>query len=240
MSFLLEFKKLKRTGLFPAFLGGGILASAVPIVNMALRSVTYLAQQNAPIQILLNANWQMMAMLNVLLVVVGTCLLYNTEYADNAMQKMKTLPICESSIFLGKFVLTGLICDVIFAMEAISIAFCSYHWFDIGKNFGIELIKNYGYSFLLILPCVLLSLLISSACKNMWISLGIGVVCVFTSTMIPTNNTILSLFPFALPFQLFVNTEVTQVMYYIHAAIIEIVIIGLAELMFIKVRRLFE
>ena len=79
MSVLLECKKVKRTGFLLAFFGGGILAAAVPIINMAVRSEMYLNQPDSPIQILLGANWQMMAMLNVLLAVAGTCLLYHTE-----------------------------------------------------------------------------------------------------------------------------------------------------------------
>ena len=228
MSLSLECKKAKRTGFIPAFLCGGILAAAVPIVNMAVRSEMYVGQQSSPMQILMGANWQMMAMLNILLVVAGSCLLYHTEFADNAMQKMKSLPIRESSIFFGKFILTSIMSVVVLAVEAASIAFCVSHWFEIGNNFW------------LMLPCVLLSLLISSACKNMWVSLGIGVVCVFTATMLPTNNFVLSLFPFATPFQVFVNTEMAQAMHYVYAAIIEIVVIGIAELVFIKVRRSFE
>lgn len=91
MSLSLEYKKAKRTGFIPAFLCGGILAAAVPIVNMAVRSEMYVGQQSSPMQILMGANWQMMAMLNILLVVAGSCLLYHTEFADNAMQKMKSL-----------------------------------------------------------------------------------------------------------------------------------------------------
>lgn len=180
------------------------------------------------------------AMLNILLIVAGSCLLYHTEFADNAMQKMKSLPIRESSIFFGKFVLTSIMSVVVLAIEAASIAFCVSYWFEIGNDFWLELGKGFGYSFLLMLPCVLLSLLISSACKNMWVSLGIGVVCVFTATMLPTDNFVLSLFPFATPFQVFVNTEMAQAMHYVYAAIIEIVVIGIAELVFIKVRRSFE
>lgn len=41
MSLSLECKKAKRTGFIPAFLCGGILAAAVPIVNMAVRSEMY-------------------------------------------------------------------------------------------------------------------------------------------------------------------------------------------------------
>ena len=86
MSVFLECKKVKRTGFLPVFFGGSILAAAVPVINMVVRSEMYLNLPENPIQILLGANWQMMAMLNVLLVVAGACLLYHTEYADNAMQ----------------------------------------------------------------------------------------------------------------------------------------------------------
>lgn len=147
MSLSLECKKAKRTGFIPAFLCGGILAAAVPIVNMAVRSEMYVGQQSSPMQILMGANWQMMAMLNILLVVAGSCLLYHTEFADNAMQKMKSLPIRESSIFFGKFILTSIMSVVVLAVEAASIAFCVSHWFEIGNDFWLELGKNFGYSF---------------------------------------------------------------------------------------------
>ncbi len=65
MSVSLEWKKVKRTGFLPAFFGGGTLAAIVPIINMAVRPERYLNQQGSPVQILLDANWQMMAMLNV-------------------------------------------------------------------------------------------------------------------------------------------------------------------------------
>ncbi len=239
MSVSLECKKVKRTGFLPAFFGG-ILAAAVPVINMAVRSEMYLNQQGSPIQILLGANWQMMAMLNVLLVVAGSCLLYHTEYADNAMQKMKSLPILESSIFFGKAVLTAFMSLFVLVLEAGAITFCSYHWFQIGSGFFGELCKYFGYSLLLMLPCMILSLLISEACKNMWVSLGIGVVCVFTATMLPATNFALSLFPFALPFQIFAGADITRSTYYICGAIAELAICGLAQLILVKVRRSFE
>ncbi len=90
------------------------------------------------------------------------------------------------------------------------------------------------------LPCVILSLLIAEACKNQWVSLGFGVVCVFTATMLPTSNFALSLFPFAMPFQVFASADITQAMHYIYATVAELVILGLAELVFIKGRRSFE
>lgn len=240
MSVSLECKKIKRTGFLPAFLGGGILAAAVPVINMAVRSERYLNLPENPIQILLGANWQMMTMLNVLLVVAGACLLYHTEYADNAMQKMKSLPIRESSVFLGKAVLTIFMSLFVLAIEAGAVTFCTYHWFEIGNVFFGELCKYFGYSFLMMLPCIILSLLIAEACENMWVSLGIGVVCVFTATMLPTTNFALSLFPFAMPFQIFAGTDITQSTHYICGAIAELVVCAFAQFIFVKVRRSFE
>lgn len=240
MSVSLESKKIKRTGLIPAFLGGGILAAIVPVLNMAVRSENYIGLSNPPLQILLDANWQMMAMLNVLLIVSCACMMYHTEYADNAIQRMKTLPTRESSMFFGKFVLITGMCIVIFTIEAAALAFSLLHWFPQSTDFAIDLLKNFGYCILLTLPTILLSLAISSACKNMWVSLGIGVVCVSTAAMLPVKNFVLSLFPFALPFQTSAGTASDRVMQYIVAAIIEVAIIGISEIIFLKVRRAFE
>ncbi|MCI8611801.1 MAG: ABC transporter permease subunit [Clostridiales bacterium] len=240
MSVSLECKKVKRTGFLPVFFCGGILAAAFPAINMAVRSEMYLNLPDNPIQILLGANWQIMAMLNVLLIVIGSCLLYHTEYADNAMQKMKSLPIRESTIFLGKAVLTIFMSFFVLAIEAGAITLCSHHWFEIGSSFFSELGNHFGYSFLLLLPCIILSLLISEACKNMWVSLGIGVVCVFTATMLPTTNFTLSLFPFAMPFQVFASADVAQSIHYIYGVLAELATLALAQLIFVKVRRSFE
>lgn len=236
----LECKKVKRTGFLPAFLGCGVLAAAVPIINMAVRSERYRSQQGTSIQVLMSANWQMMAMLNVLLVVTGACLLYHTEYADNAIQKMKSLPIREYSIFFGKAILTILMSVLVLVIEAGAIAFCSHYWFKVENDFYITLCKSFGYALVLMLPCITLSLFISQACRNMWVSLGIGVVCVFTATMLPTDSFLLSLFPFATPFQVLADTDTTQVLHYIYAAVTELIILILTELIFIKMRRAFE
>ncbi len=240
MSFSLECKKVKRTGFTPAFLGGGLLAAIVPVLNMAVRSENYLGLHAAPVQILMDANWQMMAMLNILLIVAGACLMYHTEYADNAIQRMRTLPIKESKLFFGKVTLMALMCIVILAIEAASIAFCSYHWFELTDEVWLEIMKSFGYALLLMLPSAFGSLFIASACKNMWVSLGIGVVCVFTATMLPAKNFVLSLFPFALPFQIFAGTAENTACSFLIAAVVEIIIIGTWEVLFLKVRRSFE
>lgn len=240
MSFFLECKKVKRTGFLPAFIGGGVLAAAVPIINMAVRSENYLGLNTPPIQTLLNANWQTISMLNILLVVIGACILYHTEYADNAIQRISTLPTRESTMFLGKFGLTALMCLVVIAAEAAAVAFCTVYWFEQPADFIMEILKNFGYSFLLLLPAALLSLIIASACKNMWISLGIGVICVFTAAMLPSDNFALSLFPFALPFQTLAGKVDCTVYNYCLVGGVEIVTLVLAEMIFLKIRRSFE
>ncbi|MCI8364081.1 MAG: ABC transporter permease subunit [Eubacterium sp.] len=240
MSFSLECKKVKRSGFVPAFLSGGLLAAIVPVLNMAVRSENYLGLNATPVQILLDANWQMMSMLNILLIVAGACLMYHTEYADNAIQRMCTLPIKESRLFFSKVTLTALMCIIMLVIEAVSIAFCSYHWLDLTYEVWVEIMKSFGYALLLMLPPAFVSLFIASACKNMWVSLGIGVVCVFTATMLPAKNFVLSLFPFALPFQIFAGTAENIACDFMIAATVEIFIIGIAEVLFLKIRRSLE
>lgn len=239
MSVFLEYRKNRRTGALLLFLGGGILAAVIPVANMAVRSEVYLAQQGGPVRILLDANWQMMAMLNVLLVVAGACLFYHTEYADNAMQKMRALPVRESSMFFGKAAVVIFLSVLALVIEGGAIAFCSHYWFDAGSGLFSTLCKNFGYAFLLLLPCVLLSLIISEACKNMWVSLGIGVICVFTATMLPADHAVLSLFPFAMPFRILADVSAAQALHDLYAAAVELMAFGLLELALIKVRRSF-
>ena len=49
MTLALEAKKLKRTGYIPAFLAGGLLASAFPLVNMLVRAETFTALPGEPL-----------------------------------------------------------------------------------------------------------------------------------------------------------------------------------------------
>lgn len=240
MNFPLECKKVKQTGLIPAFLCGGLLAAAVPILNMAIRSEQYLQLSGSPIQILMDANWQLMAMLNVLFVAAGACLMYHTEYADNAMQKMYTLPTRESKLFFGKALLMAVICAGALVIEAAGTAFCVCRWFSLSAELWLELLKSFGYAWLLTLPTALSSLLIASACKNMWVSLGIGMVCVFTATVLSTGSFAGSLFPFALPFQRFPGTSESTLRSFILAGVLELFALAGAEMLFLKIRRFFS
>lgn len=240
MSVCIECKKLKRTGVAAGFLAGGILAAAFPCVNMAVRSGMFVYRQGSPVSILMTENWQLMSMLNVILVVLGACLLYHGEYADNAIQRIRCLPVRESSVFYGKAAVVAFLSIAMLAVEAASIAFCSVYWFEPESGFWAELVKSFGYSLLMSFPCILLSLLVSSLCRNMWVSLGIGVICVFTATILPSDNFAASLFPYAMPFRLPEYADYTQSVHYMCAAVTETAIIALAELLSVKVRRILE
>lgn len=240
MSFALECTKIKRTGFVPAFVGGGLLSAAVPVLNMAFRAEMYVGRDSSPVDILLDANWQMMTMLNVLLVVTGACIMYNTEYADNAIQRMCMLPITENKMFFAKAVVMTVTSIMVLVMEAASVFYCSEYWFGQYTGLYVEVLKNFAFLFLLMLPAIRVSLLIAAACKNMWISLGIGVLCIFTATMLPAQNFVLSLFPFALPFQTLSGKAADMIGNYVAACLAEIVIIAVLEVVFLKVRRMFE
>ncbi len=253
MKLTLEYKKIKRTGIVPGCLAGGILAAAVPILELAVRSEQYTQLRQSPLRTIMQADWQMMSMLNMLLVITIACMMYHTEYADNAVGRMITLPLREEKIFFGKcFLLSGM-CAVVLIIEMLSIIFCTLRWFGgeegaytafYGASFASAYMKfvrdlayNFGYCFCMLLPVVILSLLVASACKNMWVSLGIDVVCLFMATMIPVRYFALSVFPFALPFQILEEAKAGRALQYLTAAMIEIIIIGAAETVFLKVRR---
>lgn len=237
---LLELKKIKRTGLIPAFLMGGLLAAGVPILNMFFRSDIYLSLPDTPLQILLKSNWQMMAMLNILLIISGACLMYYSEFLDNAIQKMKSLPIKESNIYLWKAAILASMYLIVLVIEAGILSFIISYWFSFYPNFEIELLKNFGFLFLMGLPSILLALLIASLFKNMWFSLGIGVVAVFMGTVLSSQSFILSLFPFAMPLQTLGEVDSNQVVIYIYVALIEITIIALVEWLILIIRRKVE
>lgn len=240
MIFGLELKKLKRTGFFPAFFIGGLLAAAVPILNMAVRSDSFVHLPQSPVSVLMNANWQMMAMLNLLLLVAGGCIMYHSEFADNAFQKMNTLPIKESRMFFNKVLLIFTASAAVLFIEAAGLTFSAFYWFDMPAKDMVDLVKNLGFIFLLTMPSALLSLLIASVCKNMWISLGIGVVCIFTATILPMKNFALSLFPYAMSFQFLEGMADNTAAKYAVAAIAEILVLCAAEFAVLKIRRACE
>ena len=85
MILALERKKIKHTGLLPAFLAGALAVSAFPVINMAFRTELFISQDLPPVDILLNGNWDMAATFHSFLAILGACILYHTEFANRAI-----------------------------------------------------------------------------------------------------------------------------------------------------------
>ena len=241
MSLLIESRKLKRTGYLPAFLAGGVLAAAFPVVYMMVKAEEMTSLSGSPISLLMSANWQMMAMLNLLVSICGACMMYHTEYADNGMQKMLVLPIRQGSMFFGKCIIAALGLSAMVVIETAVFAGCAKYWFP-GYVFDLtEILKTAGFQIVVTLPTVMLMLVIASACRSMWVSLGIGVILVFTFSIFPQDNAVLSLFPFASPYQtLSAAMENSRAALFLMGCGIETVLFGIAEVIFLKARRCFE
>ena len=241
MILFIESEKLKRTGYLPAFLSGGFLAAAFPVVYMSVKAEELTSLPGNPTDILMSANWQMMTMLNILISICGACMMYHTEYADNGIQKMSVLPLRQGKMFLGKFVIAAFVLSLMVALEMSALAGCAGYWFP-GDTFVLaEILKTTGFQIVVTLPTVMLMLIIASACKNMWVSLGVGVILVFTLSVLPQDNAVLSLFPFASPYQtLFGAAENGRAAMLFIVCVIETAVFGAAEIIYLKIRRGFE
>ena len=236
MTAALEVKKLRRTGYFPALLGSALLSAAVPAVNMAARGETYLAQSGGAIEILLNANWQMMAMLNVLSTLCAACLMFHAEYAGNALDKLEVLPVRVFSVYLGKAVLAVFMLAVMTAVEFVSLHLCARHWFGESVDTA-RLLSLAGYALAAGIPTLLASLAVAAACRNMWVSLGIGLTLVFTLSVFPQDNAVIRLLPYATPYTTALEGQITTVLIACAAESAVLLSLGPAIL---KARRRFE
>lgn len=235
---MIEWRKMKRTGYFPAMLLGGLLAAAFPVVNMAVRGESFTALPGNPMEILMGANWPMMAMVNELLTICGCCILYHMEFADKAIQKMWVLPIHPGRIFLGKFVIALFALTVMVAVEMGALAGCSRYWFP-QRPLELGVVgKAALFQVILTLPTVMGMLVIASGCQNMWVSLGIGVILVFALSLVPQDNGILSLLPFASPYQTYFSPSGSREMF-LAVCLGEGAVFAGAELIFLKIRRCF-
>lgn len=241
MILALEFKKLRRTGCIAALALAGLLAAAVPAVNMAVRAENYIFLPGNPFDILTNANWQMMAMLNVLASICAACMMYHTEYADNGFQKMQTLPVSCGAMFAGKFFICALMLAFMTAVQTASLSLCAAHWFEAYEFDFSAAAVSAGFQLAVMLPTAMLMLVIASACKNMWISLGAGVILVFTLSIMPQDNIVLSLLPFAAPYQLLADArESGREWLFAGVCSAQTVLFAAAEFVYLKARRNFE
>lgn len=230
MIFFLELAKLRRTGYLPTLISCALLSALIPAANTGFRPETFTALPGNPVSILLDANWEMMTMLTVLFAVAGACLMYHTEYSDRALQKMTVLPVSGMRIFLGKCLILGLSAALVILAGCASCFFCSLHWFSTPPDVTGLLLPQGGFSIMTILPFVVLMLVIASVCTNMWVSLGIGILFIFSETMMRSGGFTLLLLPFALPYQLLEGLTDSQALTCAGACAGELLILWLAAL----------
>lgn len=236
----LESRKLKRTGYVPAFLGGGLLAGMVPVLNMAFRSEIYVSQSGSPFQILMDANWQLMAQLNILLLVCGACILYHTEYADNGIQRAETLPMKAFGLFPGKLCILFCSCLLPLCLEALSLLACCIRYFPETPGLGAALLKGMAFELALTLPTAAAMLFLSSLCRNMWMCLGTGVILVFLASMLRSGHIILAAVPFAAPYRMLHQFSSGQAFRLLLFSIGEVALFCILELIYTKLRRCFQ
>lgn len=201
----LELKKLKHTGCLPAILLSALLAAAFPLANMIVRPEVFTGLPDDPLSILADANWQMIAMLNILLTICLSCIFYHTEFADRGIQKLETLPLKGAFPFLGKCLILAFSDLFVIVLECIALCACVLHWFPAyiwNTSAFFTLLKFAGFQWMMMLPTSIFMLFIASLSTNMWISLGIGIILTFTVYVFPQENLVLSLFPFCTPYHL--------------------------------------
>ena len=215
MTSALEWKKMRRTGFFPAFLAGGLLTAAVPVVNTALRPENFVDQQALPAVILTGANWQVMSMLLSFLLIIGACIMYHTEFADNAMQRMDTLPKRPEDLFFGKCSVLLVLTAGVLVVGGTAFLFCGWKWFSADRIFTAEIGKSMGFS------------------------LGIGTICLFMTSILQNGGGILSYLPFMMPMKIYPALQEAQAVRCLIISCGETVGFGVLEIICLKIRRNF-
>ena len=236
MTLALEWKKMRRTGFFPAFLAGGLLTAAVPVVNMTVRSENFVNLPQSPGAILMDTNWQVMAMLLSFLLIIGACIMYHTEFADNAMQRMDTLPVQPKNLFLGKCIVLAVLALGALMLGGAALLFCGWKWFLADGAFAAEILKSMGFSLVMFLPLLVFMAAVSSICRNMWIALGIGTIGLFMTSILQNAEGILAYLPFMMPFKVYPALKEAQIMKCLMISCGETAGLGLLEMIYIKIR----
>ena len=218
-----ECAKIKRTGFGWIFLAGGAFGAALPVLNTAFRTELFLdkALRQSSVRVLMEANWQMSAMINLLLVILGAAILYHIEYAGNGILRMDALPVRPMKLFGNKLVL--LVSFFLFSviLEMAGMLVCLYVWFLPETECMLELGRYVSSEVMLMLPVTVLMLAVSSVCRNMWVTLGIGVTGIFFATIMMNASFWISLVPFSMPFKLLPGMERGTVIKYGTAAAAE-------------------
>lgn len=235
MNPMLEYKKLKRTALLPALILGGLLAAALPVVDLLVRADYIINPAISPLENLMHTDGMLIVMLDCFLIVLGACIVYYVEFADNAIQRINTLPVRSWSVFMSKFIFLAVAFAVVYAIEGASLYFCAWKWFAPESGLMLSVVRLTARLYLFSLPVLSLMLVVSSFCKNMWITLGIGVVGVFAALLLQRVEG-LQYFPFLMPYQKPLGDTATNILLCIATATQTVLYLGAGTIL-ARVRR---
>ncbi len=190
-TFIIEFRKEKRTGVIPLMLAVGVLGAAYAFVNFIVRKDTLLNLPLDPMDILLTQLYGMILILNMFGIIVAACIIYNMEFRDNVIRKMYMLPISVSGMYICKFLILTI-------MLLIGIVFQNLALTKIGLTdlpqgtFEFAILLSFaGYSFITSMPVLSFMMFVSSCFENIWVPLGIGVAGFLSGMALAASNNIL-------------------------------------------------
>jgi len=172
---IIELRKGKRTGIIPAMLSVGVLGAVYAFLNYIVRKDSLLSLPMAPMDVLLTQLYGMIVILNLLGIVVASCMIYNMEFKGNAVKKMYMLPASVAGMYMCKFLILAVLLFVVVAIENLALAAIGLTCLPQGTFQPDMLVRFTSYSFLTSMPMASFMLLVSSRCENMWIPLGVGV-----------------------------------------------------------------
>jgi len=195
----LELKKLKRTGIIPAMLLVGILGALYALANFAVRKDTLLSLPVPPMVVLLTQLYAMIAVLNLFVIIVANCIIYNIEYQYDAAKKMASMPISIVKMYLFKFIIISVLLFFAMLIQNTALVYIGINELPPNSFDMRTLIIFASYSFVIALPVHAFMLLISSQTSNMWMTLGIGIAGFFSALATAMSNSPLCLLnPFVL------------------------------------------
>lgn len=178
MGLRLEWKKSKHTHMLLILFLGALFACIIPLIQINLQPP---ADYTSPLTFLFGTNWLMMAMINTMLMIIFSCMLYHIEYANRAISHIAALPLSLGNLFLSKCMLLFLAGFIIYICEGCIFYICINLWFPSSWQILFDLIKMMLSAYILSFPLMTCMLWISCLNTNMWMTVGIGIIGVFAS-----------------------------------------------------------
>lgn len=229
-SFTIEIKKYKRSGILGIFPVIGIIGGLYAFANFIIRKETLLHLPLSPMAILLTQLYGMIMVLNLFGIIVATTLVYHIEFRNYAIKKMYMLPYKSSHIFSIKYFILSILLCLCIILQNTALCIIGKLFLPAGTFELDTLIKYAIYIYVTSLPVFSFMLLISSCCKNIWYTLGVGVVGFFSGmTMALSDIPLFLVNPFVLIMMPAIQSDITiNIVNYYILSLIESIIFFIA------------